>query len=172
MPAAITVRSPDTGPSSIGRATALLSSVTTQANRPFWPRCTTVLGSAMTFLRMSSSARALTNSPGHSRSSLLANIALRRNVAVDWSMMLSMSRSVPVESCRRLFWSNAITSTGPRIIASRRSSSTCIGSVNITADGWVSTTVAIARTSEAWTRFPGSTERTPTRPSLGDLICV
>jgi methyl acetate hydrolase len=40
------------------------------------------------------------------------------------------------------------------------------------ADGCVRTTVAIDRASAACTRFPGSTSRTPMRPSLGDLMAV
>ena len=46
------------------------------------------------------------------------------------------------------------------------------GKVNITADGCVSTSVASEPWSLAWTMLPGSTRRTPMRPSLGAVMVV
>jgi hypothetical protein len=83
--------------------------------------------------------RALTKSPGHSASSLLGNSAFSRMAAAAWSMMLSIRTSLPVASALRLFWSKAVTSTGPRFMASRTSPREVAGSVNRTADGWLST---------------------------------
>jgi hypothetical protein len=58
-------------------------------------------------------------------------------------------------------------------MASRTSSSTCIGKVNSTADSWVRTRFAIGRASLAWTRLPGSTRRTSMRvarrPDRGEI---
>src|ERR1700687_5194931 len=52
--------------------------------------------------------------------------------------MLSMRSSVPLPRVRRLSWLKAVTSTGPRAMASRTSLSERADSVNRTADGLVS----------------------------------
>ena len=57
-------------------------------------------------------------------------------------------------------------------MASRMSSRERAGSVNRTADGRVSTSVASEAWSLAWTMLPGSTRRTPMRPSLGAVMVV
>jgi hypothetical protein len=64
-----------------------------------------------------------------------------------------------VASATRLSWSEAVTSTGPRVIAARTSAGVVAGSVNRTAAGWASTKVASALVSEVRTMFPGSTRR-------------
>ena len=57
-------------------------------------------------------------------------------------------------------------------MASRISSRERAGKVNRTADGRVSTSVASEAWSLAWTMLPGSTRRTPIRPSLGAVMVV
>src|SRR5262249_34983670 len=104
-PEVTTVRSPDVGPTSIARGSAVLLAATIHANKPRGPRWMAGEGTASTLYCVSMSRRALTKSPGHSRSSSFGNIALRRMVEVAWSIALSMSRSLPEASARRLFWS-------------------------------------------------------------------
>ena len=68
-PEATTVRPSYVGPTSIGRGSARFFAVTVQTNRPCGPRCTAAEGTTTALPRVSSSTRALTNSPGHSFSS-------------------------------------------------------------------------------------------------------
>src|SRR5262249_2415894 len=90
------------GPVAIGRGSATSLLLTVQMKRPSGPRWPAAEGTTTALLRVSSNTRALTNSPGHSLSSSLGNIALSRIVAVVWSMVLSTSSSVPVASACRL----------------------------------------------------------------------
>src|SRR5580704_2166934 len=96
------VRSPVVALVWIGRGSTVPSAFTTQANNPRGPRLTASGGMTTTSLRVSTSRRALTNSPGHNFSSAFLNVALRRYVAVVGSIRLSMVVSVPVESRRVL----------------------------------------------------------------------
>src|SRR6202043_1114321 len=75
----------------------MLSAVTIQANNPCGPRWTALAGTAMTLLRVSSSNRALTNSPGHRRSSALGKMALSRvDRVVDQQQLAGAQREAVV----------------------------------------------------------------------------
>src|SRR5215467_5986620 len=81
-PVVTIVRSPALAPTSIVRGSAVLLAVTVHANSPRGPRCMAAEGTTSTFGWVSSRRRALTKSPGQSRSSWFGNIALRRMVEV------------------------------------------------------------------------------------------
>jgi hypothetical protein len=83
-----------------------------------------------------------------------------------------MRSNLPLPKVWRLSWLNAVISTGPRAMASRTSPRKRADSVNMTADGLVTVSVAISAESEACTTLPGSIKRTPMRPSLGATIEV
>ena len=42
--------------------------------------------------------------------------------------------------------------------------------VKITVIGWICVMTSIPFVSAAWTMFPGSTRRRPTRPEMGDVM--
>jgi hypothetical protein len=96
-----------------------------------------------------------------------------------WGVMVLGSMAVKSSTpacaayrCRRWSWLKAITSTGPRAMASRTSLSERADNVNITAAGSVRVSVTIGDESEALTMLPGSIRRTPMRPSLGATMEV
>ena len=75
----VTMVKPSTeGPTSTGLGVAVFFSVAAQTKSPFGPRWIAVFGTTRTFLRISTSSRALMNSPGHSFSSAFAKVAFRR----------------------------------------------------------------------------------------------
>jgi hypothetical protein len=128
---------------------------------PSGPRWIATDGIVSASWRTSSDTLALTKSPGQSSSSSLANNRFQAHRCaglVDHIVdQQQRAEGVAVVLAQR------VTSTGPRAMASRTSLSARADSVNGTADGFVSVSVAIGEESEACTILPGSTMRTPLR---------
>ena len=119
--------------------------------------------------RCSSSSRALTNWPGQSLSSRVGERRLQLDRAgggVDRVVGRQQRRRGRARSCRR--WQNAMTGSLPRAIAALICGRSSCGSGEHHRDRLdLGDRDDAALASAAWTKLPGSTWRSPTRPSIG-----
>ena len=167
----ITASASVTGPSCTLRCSTLLSLPTTKTKAPSGPCCTATSGTTVASGTVSMPMRRFTKAPGQSRLSSFGNTARAFTVPVALSTWLSTVSSVPSAPGSS---PAAMVRTGTLPAAWARSSrpSSCCGMVKMAVIGRICVRVTRPLLSEVCTRFPASTCRSPTRPSIGERITV